>query len=333
MVKRKLGRGLDMLIPRDGPDRAEPPPAGESGQQAPEAGPAASSDGPAVVLLDPLQIAENPHQPRQSFGVAELEALKSSISKEGVLQPLLVRLVGGAYQLVAGERRLRACRDLGLDHVPVILADVADDRLLEVALVENIHRADLNPLELAGAYRDLMDLRGWTQEKLAGEIGIGRTSISNSLRLLELPQDVQNAVVRSQITMGHAKVLLSVDEPGERRRLFEKIAEENLSVRDTELARDGGDGGDGVSESPDEEPDDPAEPGRRRRGRRGSGDGGGRKSANIVRLEEELMEALGTRVTIRLRGKRAEKGVLSVSFDSRDDFHRLRSLLLGGVEA
>jgi ParB family chromosome partitioning protein len=309
MAKRKLGRGLDMLISR-----------GESPQR----------QGKEVLYLHPSEIEENPQQPRQDFAIAELETLKRSISKEGVLQPLLVRRVGEIYQLIVGERRLRASRELALEKVPVILTDLADDRLLEVALVENIHRSDLNSIELAQAYRHLMDLRGWSQEQLASELGIARPSVSNTLRLLDLPEDMQRAIVRSQITMGHAKVLLSVEDERVRRLLFEKIAEENLSVRQTELARDGRDADPEPAPHVDDEVDEEVQAaGGRRSGARG---GKGPKSANIVRLEEELMEALGTRVTIRLRGKRSDKGVLSVSFDSKDEFQRLRSLLMGRVE-
>ncbi len=321
MAKRKLGRGLDMLI-----SRGETRESGEPSQ--------------GVLFLSPSQIEENPQQPRTEFGIEDLETLKTSISKDGVLQPLLVRKIGDRYQLVAGERRLRASRELALEKVPVILTSIPDERLLEVALVENIHRADLNPVELAQAYRHLMDFRDWTQDQLSTEIGVSRSAISNTIRLLDLPEDIRRALVRGQISMGHAKVLLGMPDEKTRRRIFEQIAEENLSVRETEIVRDEPEDGpepgpdSGVEEDLEDEVDDQSS------GSGGGGSSGGkgrrtkkdRKSPNLERLEQELREALGTRVTICLRGKRQDKGVISISFDSKDAFQRLRSLLLNRVE-
>jgi len=282
------------------------------------ASPGGKGQGPVVLMVSPDEIKENPQQPRKDFPLRELEALKTSVARDGLLQPLLARMDGKGYQLVAGERRLRASRELGLDKVPIILSEVADEKLLELALVENLHRDDLNPVELGEAYRGLLAIKSCTQEQLAEQLGLSRSAVSNTIRLLDLPDDIKKALIRGQITAGHAKVLLSASNKADQRLLFERIAEENMSVRETEaFLRDGG--GDF-----DEEP--AAKAGRKDRKKV-------EKDPNILKLEEELMEALGVRVSIRVKGRRKEKGVLSVSFNSRQEFDRLRELLRAPVEA
>jgi ParB family chromosome partitioning protein len=283
MSVRKLGRGLDALI-------TQPSLPQERG----------------ILHLDPNKIQTNPSQPRKRFALNELEELKTSISQEGVLQPILVREHSGHHELVAGERRLRAAKELGLTSIPALVLEVADDRMLELALIENIHREDLNPIEAAQAFRQLLQLKSWTQEDLSRNLGLSRPAITNSLRLLDLPEDIQNAIARGQITMGHAKVLLSVSDPKEQRLLFEKIAEEKMSVRDLEEART------------DEGASAPRKAARRKRAE---------KSPQLQCLEEELSQAVGTRVTIR-QGK--GKGSITVEFYSSDDFDRIRKLLSNG---
>lgn len=290
MGARKLGRGLDILIARD---------------QA-----AARTE---VLELDPVTIKPNPNQPRKRFSITDLEMLKTSISREGILQPILVRRVGEMHQVVAGERRLRAAQELGLSRVPALLVEVGDDRLLEVALVENIQREDLNPIELAVAYRQLMEVKGWTHEGLAESLGLSRSAVSNTIRLLDLPEDIQSAIIREQITMGHAKILLSVSEPKEQRMLFERIAEEKLTVRDLEAVREVGE-----TESHGKS----ASPALERRPRVSQ------KSPHIVSLEERFGERLGTRVRIREKNGR---GKISIQFYSTDDFERIRKIILSGT--
>jgi len=287
MPGRKLGRGLDMLIAKEAPPK-----------------------GTAVLQLDPSAIKRNPEQPRKSFPENDLEMLKASIAREGVLQPILVRQVGDSHQLVAGERRLRAAQDLGLKEVPALEVTIGEERLLEVALIENIQRENLNPIELAEAYRELMESRGWTQEVLAQSLGVSRTSVSNAIRLLELPEDMQDAVVRGHITMGHAKVLLSVAEPEEQRALFEKIAEEKLSVRELE----------GVRETTESKlAEKKGEDARQRRKRSGL------KSPHVISLEEQFSERLGTRVRINEKNGR---GRVTIEFYSTEDFERVREIIL-----
>jgi ParB family chromosome partitioning protein len=271
-----------------------------------------SSGGPEVVLLEPGRIRPNPQQPRKQFAVKDLEELRTSIEKEGMLQPLLVRKVADGYQLVAGERRLRAARELGLDKVPAILTAVGEERLLELALVENLQREDLNPIEEAKAYRQLMEVKQWTQEELAAALGLSRPTVANAVRLLDLPEDIQGSVVRGHITAGHAKLLLAVPDPKEQRLLFERIAEEKLTVRDLEVEVDEG----------------------QEKAGQGSGAGGPRKARrargaekrpHVVSLEERLSERLGTRVRIR---EKNGKGRISIEFFSPDDFDRIQEIIL-----
>ncbi len=290
MTGRKLGRGLDMLIAREStPSRSE------------------------LLELDPNSIRPNPQQPRKRFSIHDLESLKASIAREGVLQPLLVRKAEAGYELVAGERRLRASQDLGLAKVPAIVVTVADDRLLEVALIENIQREDLNPIELAQAYRQLMDMKTWTQELLAQNLGLSRPVVSNTIRLLELPDDIQNSLIRGHVSMGHAKVLLSVADPREQRLLFERIAEEKLSVRDLEGVKE-------TTTTPGPTPDSNAsKPEARPRPR------AGQKSPHILSLEEQFSEKLGTKVRIREKNGR---GRIAIDFYSKEDFERIRHSIL-----
>ena len=268
-------------------------------------------------MVSPAEIQENPQQPRKDFPLTELDALKTSIARDGFLQPLLARKEKKGYLLVAGERRLRAARELGLEEVPIMLSEADDDKLLELALIENLHRDDLNPIELGEAYKGLMQVKSCTQEQVAEQLGLSRSAVSNTIRLLELPVDIKKALVRGQITAGHAKVLLSASSAADQRLLFERIAVENLSVRETESALRGDD--------LDLEAEAAEKPGRKRQKQ-------AEKDPNVLKLEEELMEVLGARVAIRVRGKRKQQGVLSISFNSRDEFDQLREKLLAPVD-
>lgn len=279
---RKLGRGLDVLI-------SQP----------------VNPQEHTILQLDPKIIQPNPRQPRKRFSLNELEELKASISKEGVLQPILVRQRSGKYEVVAGERRLRAAQELGLPNIPAIPIEIAEDRMLEIALIENIHRENLNPIEVAHAFRELIQSKGWSQDALSQHLSFSRSQVANYIRLLDLPEDIQNAIARGQITMGHAKVLLSVSDSKEQRLLFEKIAEEKLSVRDLENART----------------EEGATPARKKAIRKKAAE----KSPQIASLEEEIGHALGTRVKIR-EGK--GRGIIAIEFYTHDDFEKIRKLLL-----
>lgn len=336
-MSRKLGRGLDVLIGKPEPAadqlsrRAEVLPAAElqperapaveapgdpaPGDPAPvlvveEVAPAEGDELRRVLEIPPEQIDPNPAQPRREFAPAELENLRASIAREGVLQPIVVREAGERYQVVAGERRLRACQELGLEGVPALVMEATDEQMLELALVENIQRENLNPLEVALAFRQMLEARGITQEELAGALGISRSKVGNMVRLLDLPGPMKEAVAQNRISLGHAKILLSVGDPTRREQLFNKIAEDNLSVRELE----------GERESLEEELEREGKSSRPNRPRKPA------RSPQILSLEEQLGDRLGARVRI-VEGR--GKGKVVIEFYSAEDFDRLREILLG----
>lgn len=187
------------------------------------------TDEVSIELVEP-----NPNQPRTNFKKEELEELAESIKKNGLLQPILVRKVGEKYQIIAGERRWQACKSLGLKKVPVRVRDVDDDETIILALIENIQRSDLNPIEEAYGYRRMMERGKMTQSQVAQAVSKGRSTIANALRLLELPEEAQQLLFEEQITAGHARAILSVPTKEGRTKLTNKLVEEKLSVRETE---------------------------------------------------------------------------------------------------
>lgn len=210
-----LGRGLDALLPSSDSDTLE----GTSGLEQ--------------VAVD--SIVPNPRQPRRRFDDEALAELASSIRELGILQPLLVRsLGGGRYELVAGERRLRAARAAGLERVPVLTVETDDKGSLERALVENLHRENLNPIEEAEGYRQLIEEAGLTQEALGERLGRSRVTVSNALRLLDLPQPIQRLLVEGRLTAGHGRALLALQESPFQQRLATRVGQEALSVRETQ---------------------------------------------------------------------------------------------------
>lgn len=229
-AKRGLGRGLGALIPAD----AAPGATTESAGGSP--GPAAADPVSVRYAELPIdRIVPNPRQPRQVFDDEALAELAFSISEIGLLQPVVVRPTDdGRFELVAGERRLRACRVAGLSVVPAIVRQTDDDDLLRDALLENLHRADLNPLEEAAAYQQLLADFGCTQDELARRIGRSRPQVTNTMRLLRLPPDVQRRVAAGVLSAGHARALLSLDDPSAMDALATRIVAEGLSVRAVE---------------------------------------------------------------------------------------------------
>ena len=189
-----------------------------------------SSEEIAIELIEP-----NPNQPRTNFKKEDLEELAESIKRNGLLQPILVRrLEGGTYQIIAGERRWQACKQLGLKTVPAHVRDAGDDEAIMLALVENIQRSDLNPIEEAYGYRRMMERGAMTQAEVAQAVSKGRSTIANALRLLELPEDAQQLLFEEKITAGHARAILSIPDREGRRKLTDKLVQEQLSVRETE---------------------------------------------------------------------------------------------------
>ena len=213
MARKGLGRGLESLM-------------GEANAEV-------HSNKPDVEL--PIEsISPNPHQPRKDFDQDKLEELKSSIEQHGILQPILVRKRGNKYQIVAGERRYQAAKLAGLKRVPVVVRDISDKEVFELALIENLQRTDLNPIEEAQGYKELLDQNDWTQEELAHILSKSRSTITNAVRLLDLPKEVQDYMASGQLTAGHARAILAVPNKEDRIKLADKVVQEKLSVRQTE---------------------------------------------------------------------------------------------------
>lgn len=317
-----LGRGLAALIPPGGPAPTDgpAPPAVDVGQQPQDPDPAeprgtgvhveSLAASVAEVPIDAL--SPNPKQPREVFDEEELEGLATSLRDVGMLQPLVVRPGrDGRFELIAGERRLRAARLAGMDVVPVLIRHTDDADLLKEALVENIHRVQLNPLEEAAAYQQLLEEFGFTQEELANRLGRSRPAVTNALRLLSLPLSVQRRVAAGVLSAGHAKALLAIDDPELLGRLADRVVREGLSVRATEeLVRVR------VLEGPED-----ARP--RRRPQRATAPG-------LVELQDDLSDALMTRVRISMG---ARKGKLTIDFTTVDDLERIVGVIAEGLGA
>lgn len=319
MVKRTgLGRGIGALIPTSEPSEARPVdvffPGASSSETASAvdegSGPSgaapdeASSDdlvavpGARLIQIDPHRIVPNPRQPRTHFDADDLAELVHSVREFGVLQPVVVRATeDGAYELVMGERRTRAAREAGLATIPAVLREAADEDLLRDALLENLHRSQLNPLEEASAYQQLLEDFGITQEELAGRIGRSRPQISNTIRLLRLPVPVQQRVAAGVLSAGHARAILSLDEDVEAmQRLSDRIVNEDLSVRAAEAVAKSGEG------------------------RRRSAPKAGALRGHLDEVAERLGDRLDTRVRISLT---ARKGQVVIDFATVQDLNRI----------
>ncbi len=285
-----------------------------SAPSTPSTVPATAVSGVRLIEVDPTEVARNPRQPREVFDQEEIDQLATSLLDVGVLQPLVVRPLGeDRYELVAGERRLRAAIVAGLPTVPAIVRATEDADLLKEALVENIHRVQLNPLEEAAAYQQLLEDFGVTQEDLAARLGRSRPTISNTIRLLTLPAGVQRRIAAGVISAGHAKALLSLGSASAQQRLADRIVAEGLSVRATEEA---------ARFLQDDATNEPSG---------GGGRGGGRKRLQIpglIELQDDLSDALEARVRIAMGAK---KGKLTVEFLSVNDLERIVGVIADGL--
>ena len=289
-TRRGLGRGLEALIP------SSPAEAEESGLQEVE--------GARFAEIPLTQIVPNPRQPRQGFDEDEMSELVHSIQEVGLLQPVIVRSTGdGKYELVMGERRWRATREAGFDTIGAIVRDTSDDELLRDALLENLHRSQLNPLEEAAAYQQLLDDFGCTHEELAERIGRSRPQISNTLRLLKLTPNVQRRVAAGVLSAGHARALVSVSNSEIQDRLAQRVVAEGLSVRALEEI---------VTVEPD---------GKRRPARRS---GAKLHSPRVAELAGRLSDRFDTRVKVDL-GR--SKGKITVEFATVEDLERIVELM------
>lgn len=274
-VKRKaLGRGLEALIPG-----------------ASAVSPGFSPSSIVQIALD--RVRPNRFQPRQHFAEAELEELAQSIRQQGLLQPVVVRPVDGGYELVAGERRFRAAQRAGLAEIPAVVREVDDRAALELALVENLQRTDLDPIEEARAYERLRTEFGLTQEEIAARVGKHRSTIANTVRLLRLPEEIQREIAAGRLTAGHARALLAVDSPEEQRRLAREFLQQGVSVRDAERR---------------------SQPARRRT-----------LEPDWRAVEDRLRRLLDTKV--RLVARRNGSGKLEIEYYSIDQLNRLLARL------
>lgn len=309
--RRRLGRGLNALL-----GGAETPATEDQALAAGSTGGAVAAVAGATTEYTPIAvdtIARNPYQPRTEFDSDELTELMQSIAQHGVLQPLLVRRVPEGWQLIAGERRLLAARRVGLAEVPCRVVEMDDKAVCEVAIVENVQRSDLNDLEKATAFQGYLDKFGGSIEELARKMGKDRSTISNCLRLLELPEAVKQALGRGAISAGHARALLPLEVESHQVDLCAQIEAESLSVRRTEeLVREKLLSGDVLPFAA------AAGGGTKPKGRTRGGSIGG---AHIRDLERQLRDALGTKVEISLKAKQA--GKLVVHFANNEDFERI----------
>lgn len=224
-MSQALGRGLGSLIPKKNMESVA---VSESISMT-----TVLSDADRVFHINPQEISMNPYQPRHNFSDISLHDLMDSIKEHGIIQPLVVTRKDGKYELIAGERRWRSAVQLGLKNVPVLIREADEQKKLELALIENLQRQDLDPVETARAYERLMNEFNLTQEETAKRVGKARSSLANSLRLLELPLEIQSALSAGRITEAHAKYLLGIDNPGKQMVLFKKIINQNLSVAQT----------------------------------------------------------------------------------------------------
>ena len=291
MAKNALGKGIDALF-------------GDSGDN----GDIRNIDESSVTTLPLKEILAADDQPRKMFTQESLQELADSIKQKGILQPVLVRPYKGEYQIVAGERRFRAAGLAGLEEIPVIISEISDNEKLEIALIENIQREDLTPIEEAEAYKHMIETLSISQEDVAEKVGKKRSTITNSLRLLKLSDDMQKAINDGEITAGHARALLSVLNPADQRILFSRICTQGLSVRDTERQASA------------------LNSGSRKTAEKEKKTAVKTKDFDIKNMEQKFIDALGTKVQVKGDLKH---GKIEISYFSRDDLDRVYDLIVG----
>ena len=284
MERKALGKGLSALIP----DKSI----------------AVENHKEEIIYVQSGQIKPNPFQPREDFDQLSIEELAQSIKEKGVIQPLLVRRRGDEYELIAGERRLRASNLLGLKEIPIIVRDVSDQDSLELALIENIQREGLNPIEEAHAYQHLIDKFKVTQEKLSEGLGKARVTITNTLRLLKLPHEIQGEMKKGRISFAYGRALLEIEDANYQRKLVQDIISKGLSVRELESL---------------------IKSGRSKLIKRKIGQG--QREPMVAILEEQLQHALATKVRI---SKRKKRGNINIEFYSQEDLERIVNVIKAG---
>jgi len=283
MAIKRLGKGLRALIPEIPEEETE-------------------ERRNSIQDIEVKKIKPNPFQPRENFDEVALDDLKNSIAEKGIIQPISVRKVDNGYELIAGERRLRAVTALNLDSVPAYVLDVKnDEEMLELSLIENIQREDLNPLDIARAYNKLMTVCNLTQESVARRVGKERSTVANFLRLLKLPRMIQDSLRVGELDMGHARALIPIEDEELQKSLWERIVKNNLSVRDVERLVKQGNKKKIKQKTQQQE-----------------------KSVYLLELEEKLRNIFGTQVRIKL-GKRG--GSIEIEFYSEEELERLLEIM------
>jgi ParB family chromosome partitioning protein len=295
--KPVLGRGLASLIPR--PIAPTPP-----------LSPSRRDDGISdeiVASIELESIRANPYQPRADFDQVALDELRQSILEKGIIQPITVRRMTEGYQLISGERRVRAARDAGLRQIPAYIISVrSNEEMLELALIENLQREHLNPIEIAISYKRLLDECNYTQEQVSEKIGKDRTTVTNFLRLLRLPPEIQSAVRKNELSFGHARALVAIEDRAIQMHIFRRVVDKGISVREVErLAR---------------------ERGKTRHGRPAPPARSSAESSSLASVEERLRQILATKVQVKpLRDGRGE---IILEYYSADDLERILEIVL-----
>ncbi|MBO4319161.1 MAG: ParB/RepB/Spo0J family partition protein [Treponema sp.] len=308
-----LGRGLDALMSDTKVEGISTisSPAGTSEKSKLSLPNGLSSDENGTLWVNPNLLKPNPHQPRRYFDEEKLNELTESVRREGVVQAPVIEDAGdGSFYIIAGERRVRAAKAAGLEKIPVQLRKYSDSRKLEVALIENIQRTDLNPIEEALAYGQLMEMEGITQEDLAARVGKSRSAVANSLRLLKLPQEIQNAIADGSLSPGHARALLSVINPADQTVLFKRIIKQDLSVREAEKqAQELNNGSRAGKDTKIEAPAIAVE----------------KRDPDYVAIENKFRDAFGTKV--QMKGD-YDKGTITVHYFTKDDLDRIYQIIV-----
>ena len=309
MAKRfGLGAGLDALMGSSAQDGAESAKDGKKTAPNPELAKGLSADENGRLFVEIALLKPNPQQPRTVFNQDELDELAASIRENGIIQPVTIEDAGdGFFYIIAGERRTRAAKIAGVEKIPVQLVSYSDEKKLEIALIENIQRSDLNAIEEAKAYYKLMELSGLSQDQVAAKVGKNRSTVANAVRLLKLPEDMQGALVQGKLSAGHARAILSVADATDQQILFGKIMGQGMSVRQAEEAAAALNGGSKPKKDPPVAKPD-------------------RRDPDFANLEQQFIDVLGTKVV--LKGS-PERGSISIDYFSRTDLNRLYEIFTG----
>jgi ParB family chromosome partitioning protein len=306
-VKRGLGKGLSALLPTEDGEAGTNATGINAGEESPnETGVAAVGTKPGgEIMVSPEKLIPNPNQPRKDFDAEKLAELAETIRLQGIIQPVVVEDAGdGSYIIVDGERRVRAARIAGLAEVPVILRQYSsDERRVEVSLTANIQRSDLNPIEEAAAYRQLMEMEGLGQDEVAAKVGKNRATVANALRLLKLPREMQESIQKAELSPGHARAVLSVSAPKMQEALFSEIIRKGLSVREAEKRA--------------------AAFGKQKKAKKESEKAQGRPP-ELASMEEKFITRLGTKVVIN---GDLTKGTILIDYYSMEDLERLYEII------